>query len=237
MAKRLLCPALVLGSLLLTTASCDYEQVETGPTREVPVSIDKGSVDHANIELDMGAGELAVSGGASKLVDGRFEFNIASGEPTVRSSVTGTHATITIQQPKGIHVRGHQRYRWNLDLNDKVLTDLAINCGAGQARLKLGELALRTLTVHMGAGQVDLDLEGTPSRDYDVDISGGVGQATVRLPRNVGIRAEAHGGIGQIDVTGLEKRGDYYQNNLWDNGKVNVRLKVQGGIGEIKIIG
>ena len=35
----------------------------------------------------------------------------------------------------------------------------------------------------------------------------------------------------------IEKRGDYYQNDLWDNAKVNVRLKVQGGIGEIKIIG
>jgi hypothetical protein len=237
MEKQLVCAALLFAGVVLTTASCDYDRAETGPTREVPVSIDKGNVDHANIELDMGAGELAINGGASKLVDGKFEFNAPSGEPQVRSSITGTHATITIEQPKNMNLHGHQRYRWDLGLNDKVLTDLAINCGAGQARLKLGELALRTLSVHMGAGQVDLDLQGTPARDYDVDISGGVGQATVRLPSNVGIRAEAHGGIGHIDVSGLEKRGDYYQNSLWDNAKVNVRLKVQGGIGEIKIIG
>src|SRR4051812_47269610 len=230
MTQRRIPAALVFSSALLTS-SCEYDHVVTGPPQEVPVSIERGSVDHANIELDMGAGELAVRGGADKLINGSFQFNIPSGEPHVRSSISGTHATITIEQPKNMHLGGNQRYRWDLDLNNQVLTDLALNCGAGQARLNLGDLALRTLTVHMGAGQVDLDLRGTPARDYDVDVSGGVGQATIKLPRNVGIRAEAHGGIGQIDVTGLEKRDGYYQNGLWDNAKVNVRLKVQGGIG------
>jgi predicted membrane protein len=103
--------------------------------------------------------------------------------------------------------------------------------------MDLGDLSLRSVTVHMGAGQVDLDLEGHPSRDYDVNISGGVGQATVRLPHDVGIRAEAHGGIGSINVTGLEKKGGAWENDLYDNAKVNVRLKVEGGIGEIRIIG
>src|SRR5206468_3887834 len=95
MEKQLVCAALLFAGVVLTTASCDYDRAETGPTREVPVSIDKGNVDHANIELDMGAGELAINGGASKLVDGKFEFNAPSGEPRVRSSITATHATIT----------------------------------------------------------------------------------------------------------------------------------------------
>ncbi|MBV9766681.1 MAG: hypothetical protein JOZ48_17680, partial [Acidobacteriaceae bacterium] len=78
---------------------------------------------------------------------------------------------------------------------------------------------------------------GKPSRDYDVNISGGVGQATINLPEGVGVYAEAHGGIGSVNVTGLEKRGDHWENTLYDNSKVNLRLKVQGGIGEIRIIG
>jgi hypothetical protein len=89
----------------------------------------------------------------------------------------------------------------------------------------------------MGAGQVDLDLRGHPARDYEVNISGGVGQATVRLPQEVGIRADAHGGIGSINVSGLRKVGDHYENDLYDKTKVNLRLSVAGGIGEIRIIG
>jgi N-terminal domain of toast_rack, DUF2154 len=228
----------IVSSLLLVACNVDHSTTETtGPMQEATVSLDKGKVDHANIELNMGAGELTLRSGTEKLIDGRFEFNVPGWKPEVRSSVNGSHAAVTIQQPNDAHAFGHQHYVWNLQLNDKVLMDLALHCGAGQARMDLGDLSLRSVTVHMGAGQVDLDLEGHPSRDYDVNISGGVGQATVRLPHDVGIRAEAHGGIGSINVTGLEKKGGASENDLYDNAKVNVRLKVEGGIGEIRIIG
>jgi predicted membrane protein len=122
-------------------------------------------------------------------------------------------------------------------LNDDVPLDLEINCGAGQARLDLGNLALRNVEVHMGAGQVDLNLRGKPAHDYEVSISGGVGQATVHLPHDVGVWAEAHRGLGSITVTGLDNKDNHWENSLYDKAGVNVRVKVQGGIGEIRIIG
>ncbi|MBV9441594.1 MAG: hypothetical protein JO217_02755 [Acidobacteriaceae bacterium] len=221
---------------LLFLTACDYENGMTGPMQTRTISLDGEKADHANVELDMGAGQLNVRGGADKLVEGTLEFNIPALEPTVRSSVAGRHATVTIRQPEKINLHGNQRYRWDLALNDKVELDLALNCGAGQARMDIGDVDLRSVRVHMGAGQVDLNLEGHPKRDYDVEISGGVGQATVRLPEGVGVKAEAHGGLGSIRVTGLDKRDGYYQNDLWDKAKVNIHLKVQGGIGEIRII-
>lgn len=221
----------------LCLAACQVEQRQEGPLQETTVSLDKGSADHANIELNIGAGELNLRGGAEKLIDGKFQFTVPDWKPVVRSSVDGSHATVTIEEPKGEHSFGNQHNVWNLQLNNKVLMDLALNCGAGQARLDLGDVSLRNVTVHMGAGQVDLNLEGHPSRDYDVSISGGVGQATVRLPHDIGIRAEAHGGLGSISVTGLEQKNGAWENSLYDNAKVNVRLKVEGGIGEIRIIG
>ena len=130
----------------------------------------------------MGAGELKLRGGATKTLEGRFEYNIEGGKPLVKSSINGSHATITIREPEHLRLGGHQRYLWDLQLNDRQLLDLALNCGAGQAKFDLGSLQLRHVEVHMGAGQVDLDLRGTPSRDYDVKISGGVGQANVKLP-------------------------------------------------------
>lgn len=203
-----------------------------------PVSIDQAGAQRADVELDLGAGELTVNGGADKLIEGTFRYNVPEWKPIVRTSMNGSHATVTIKQPEHIRLGGgNHEYAWNLAFNSKVLLDLALNCGAGQARLHLGDLDLRSVAVHIGVGQVDLDLQGHPTRDYDVNISGGIGQATVRLPQDVGVRAEAHGGIGSINVTGLEKRGDHYENNLYDNAKANIRLKVDGGIGEIRIIG
>lgn len=218
-------------------AGCEFDHTVTGPLRDDPVAIDLGTANHANVELDMGAGEMKLRGGAEKLLEGTFEYNVPEWKPMVRSSIGGSYATVTIKEPEHVQHGGNRRYRWDLALNDSVQLDLSLNCGAGEARLDLGDLDLRSVEVHMGAGQVDLDLRGKPSRDYDVNIAGGVGQATVRLPEGVGVWAQAHGGLGSINITGLEKRGDHYENSLCDTSKVNVRLKVEGGIGEIRIIG
>ena len=53
----------------------------------------------------------------------------------------------------------------------------------------------------LAPGEVDADLRGNPKRSYDVRINGGVGQATIHLPKSVGISATAVGGIGEINVT------------------------------------
>jgi N-terminal domain of toast_rack, DUF2154 len=227
---------LVLTGLTVALTGCQFDTTPPGPTRETSIHLDKGTTERANIDLDMAAGQLKVRGGADKLVDGHFEFNVPSWEPKIDTSNNGSHASVKISQPHNAHLGGRRVYVWDLQLNNDVLLDLAINCGAGQANLNLGDLDLRRVEVHMGAGQVDLDLRGKPERDYDVAVSGGVGQATVHLPEDVGIWAEAHGGLGSITVTGLDKKDDHWQNNLYDNAKVKVHVKVEGGIGEIRII-
>lgn len=232
---RLLLP--IAASALLWTGCIELSHVETGPMQTEPVTIDGAGAQRADVQLDLGAGELHVSGGAAKLLEGTFDYNVPAWKPSVTSSMNGSHATVTIKQPEHVRLGGNTHYTWNLALNNKVVLDLTLNCGAGEARLNLGDLDLRDVNVHIGVGEVDLNLEGHPTRDYDVNISGGVGQATVRLPHDVGIWAQAHGGIGSINVEGLEKHGDHYENSQYDSAKVNVRVKVQGGVGEIRIVG
>jgi hypothetical protein len=231
--------SLGLASLLLLSA-CDFDSRErTGPLVDQPVSIDAGTAGRANVELDMRAGELRVSGGATKLLEGTLEYNVTRYKPSVTSSINGEHATITVSQPGGgtSNWGGKTKNVWDLQLASKTLLDLGINCGAGQAKLNLGDVLLRSLQIQMGAGQVDLDLSGKPAHDYEVTIQGGIGQATVHLPENVGVYAIARGGLGSISVTGLQKDGDHWQNDLYDKAKVNVRIEVNGGIGEIRLIG
>jgi hypothetical protein len=231
---------LAAGSFLLLSG-CDVVNHEvTGALVDQPVSIDAGTSDRANVELDMRAGELRVSGGAHKLMEGTLEYNIARFKPEVSSSQNGAHATVTVRQPDGMghsNWGGKMKNVWDLQLADKTLLDLSVNCGAGEAKLNLGDLLLRSLRVQIGVGQVDVDLSGKPEHDYEVTIHGGIGQASVHLPQGVGIYATAHGGIGSINVTGLQKEGDHWENELYDKAKVNVRIEVNGGIGEIRLIG
>jgi N-terminal domain of toast_rack, DUF2154/Cell wall-active antibiotics response LiaF, C-terminal len=217
-------------------SSCEYRG-ETGPTKDEPISIELGAIEHASVRLNIAAGELMIRGGAARLVQGRFEYNVASWKPVVTYSATGTNGDLTIRQPEHSSGFGNTHNLWDLEFNDKPLLDFGVECGAGKGKLDIGELNLQHVSVHIGAGEIDLDLRGNPAHDYDVDIEGGIGQATVHVPDKVGVRAEAHGGIGQISVSGLQKRDDRYENSLYGTSKVNVRLKVEGGIGEIRIIG
>jgi hypothetical protein len=114
--------------------------------------------------------------------------------------------------------------------------DLVVQMGAGEAHLNLGGLNLRSVAFKLGAGEVDVDLRGNPKRSYDVQIQGGVGQATVHLPSTVGISATAAGGIGEINVRGLEKRNDRWINPGHENAPVTIRLDVKGGVGQIDLV-
>ena len=239
MMIRPLAITLLFSAFLLTSCN-DRLSAPIGVMQDEPVSVDGGSANRANVQLDMRVGDLRVSGGATKLLEGNFEYNVARWKPQVTSNQNGVHATVTVRQPEelgGFGFNDRMKNTWDLRLANKTLLDLSINCGVGESRLNLHELQLRSLDVKIGVGQVDVDLTGKPTRDYEVSIKGGVGQASIHLPEGVGIWATATGGIGSIDVTGLQKQGDHWQNDLYDKAKVNVRIDVKGGIGEIRLIG
>ena len=66
--------------------------------------------------------------------------------------------------------------------------------------------------------------------------AGGVGQATIRLPKDVGVTAHAAGGIGSIRAEGLHENGSEYKNDAYGKTPYTIKLDVQGGIGEIELI-
>jgi predicted membrane protein len=144
---------------------------------------------------------------------------------------------LTIDQPSssGFH-QGSTNYTWDLRFNDNVPLDLNIHFGVGEANLKLGSMSLRSIDMNMGVGEVKMDLRGQPKRSYDVKLHGGVGEATIYLPNNVGIEADAQGGIGGISARGLRKEEGRYINDAYNSAKTKIHLEVKGGVGQINLI-
>ena len=58
----------------------------------------------------------------------------------------------------------------------------------------------------------------------------------VRLPGDVGVDANAEGGIGSIDAPGMRREGHRYINDSFEQAKVRIHLDIQGGIGAIRLI-
>ncbi len=87
----------------------------------------------------------------------------------------------------------------------------------------------------MGAGKTTVDLTGDYSQDFDASIEGGVGEATVLLPSEVGVRARAEGGLGKINAEGFQREGESYVNDAYGDSDVILEVDVQGGVGEINL--
>jgi hypothetical protein len=58
----------------------------------------------------------------------------------------------------------------------------------------------------VGAGETTVDLTGDCAHNFDASIEGVVGEATVLMPTEVGVRAE--GGLGKINVEGFQREGE-----------------------------
>ena len=224
-----------LAAMLL--GGCDLRSVATSETQHETKSIDLDKAEMARVEIRMGAGELHVMSGTPKLLEADFAYNVPDWKPVVDYRASSSRSDLTISQPENSSRRfGRTVYTWDLNLNAQLPLEVTARLGAGEANLDLGRMNLRHVAVNMGAGEMKMDLRGEPTRDYDVEIHGGVGEATVYLPRDAGISATATGGIGEISATGLEKRNGVWINPERANAPVTVHLDVSGGVGEIRLV-
>jgi len=226
--------ALVLvGGLLL--AGCG-SQARVGALQTESQSVELGDAKSVRVEIDMGAGDLQLTGGAEKLLEADFNYNVAALKPELGY----TDGTLVVRQPdiSGFpNLRDITDFRneWDLRLNDQVPMDLSVDLGGGTSNLQLAGLSLTGLKVSLGAGEFTLDLSGDWAHDLDVSINTGAANTTLWLPRNVGVRVRVEPGPNIIDAAGLTKDGNFYTNAAYGVSKVTWQIDLQPGIGLIKL--
>jgi hypothetical protein len=189
-----------------STASRHVHEVE---------AIDRQGLEPVQVHLQMPAGELKLSGGASKLMEADFRYDESEGKLKISYQLSTRGGQVDlIQAGRKFHI-GRTYNEWDLRLGNNIPMELKIDMGAGQCDVKVGDLSLTKLEINMGAGQVIADLTGDWKKDLDANIKGGVGNAIIRLPEDVGVRVRAKGGIGSISAGDLRRQGDEYSNEIY----------------------
>jgi hypothetical protein len=210
---------------------------QVGKMQHESKSVDPENAQSARAQLKMGAGELRLTGGADQLMEGDFSYNVSDWKPEVNYDVSGDTGELLVKQGsgQGAGLSGDARNEWDISLNDELPTALMVQLGAGESDLDLDSLTLTGFDLQMGAGKTTVDLTGDYTQDFDASIEGGVGQATVMLPSEIGVRATAEGGIGTIDAKGLKTVDNAYVNDAYGESDVNLSVDVKGGVGEINL--
>src|SRR5512147_912715 len=207
--KHLLINVLLLAALLL--ASCSSDDVRVGELRTESKTVELGDAGSVDVNITIGAGDLKVTGGAKKLLEAEFTYNVAKLKPEVEF----TDGTLVLQHPD---VRGYRtlqdirdfRNEWDLRLNNDVPMNLSLEMGAGTSDLQLAGLSLTGLDVKLGAGKSTVDLSGGWTRDLNVNVEAGAANIRLRLPKDVGVRVQVEAGPHTIETSGLTQDGNIY---------------------------
>lgn len=100
--------------------------------------------------------------------------------------------------------------------NPRRMRSLEIAGGAtGIAVEGLGNANAEHIEVRTSLGGVDLDFGGTWATDVELRLEVSLGGATLRVPRNVGVRVRSKKFLAAIDLPGLQLRDEYYYSANW----------------------
>ncbi|MBN2001973.1 MAG: DUF4097 family beta strand repeat protein [Anaerolineae bacterium] len=251
--------AMALITLGCTVNGVNIESVEVGELIEESEKVNREDAKEARVTIKMGAGELKVSGGADDLMEADFTYNVEDWKPVVEYQIKDSEGRLTVRQPDTdkFSARGDVRYEWDLRFDDKTPLDMHVECGAGNADMDLSTLnvtkldvklgagdaeldlskntSLTRLDVTMGAGKLTIDLTGQWEDDVEVAIQGGVGDITLRLPEDIGVKVKVTKGLGDVDNSGLYERDGAYVNKAYEDADVRLEITIQAGVGQVNL--
>ena len=234
---RLVC-LLWLSLVILASLGCIQRGEQPGPMQNESRSVPLEDVKSVNAKVVIGAGMLALEGGAKNLMDANFIYNIASWKPDVSYSVSNGVGNLQVHQGSGggVSQMGHVRNDWNLRFNDEVPINLAVDFGAGEGVLHFGGLFLTGLAVKSGASKLTSDFDGIWKNDLNASIESGVGELSIVLPQHTGAIVKVSQGIGNTEVgSGLKANGNYYINDAYGKTGTTLRIDAKSGIGKTKL--
>ncbi len=239
------------------TMDISSEKHTVGELKNERQIVDVGDAQQVRAVVKIEKGDLEISNGTEALVTADFMYNVAAWKPEVTYSVADGLGRLTIRQPNTERalVRSDTRTKWELMFNEQVPLDLRLECGNGSSYVNLGKLRIETLDVQLGVGDMTLDLSGNESlrhvefdvatgnvtlnldgawqKDVNINFQGGVGQTTLRLPKDIGVRINVNQALGRLSTRGLLKQENSYVNAAYGTADVTLEVNIQAGVGDI----
>ena len=245
-----LMPAIIL------LIACDNRRLINEGQDHVNFNIDEKNVELHEVEIEMAAGELDIGAGDEKLFSGTFNYPIESWKPKFNYEKNGNVVTTSITQKLKWNIEDVDgNNEWDLTFDPEVPLLLKLEIGAGESDIDLSGTNIKTLQINTGAGESSIDLSNTNvaevdlkagvgevtldlSGDWHTDnrtvVNGGIGQLTVYVPENTGVRARISGLLGEVNHD-LRKEGSYYVNEKYGSSEYSIELIISAGIGEVSI--
>jgi hypothetical protein len=243
---------LAIAVLALPSLACSItfnlpDTVDTTTTRTMDIAADVPvSGQTTELRIEMGSGELEITGGGTGLVDGSVRYNVENWQPSVTTDgnrveiIQGSEGSIDIPDrnvinewnlrlgntPIDLQIQAGA-YQGTLDLSGIPITNLRVSDGASRATVKFDSLnpaRMEQLTYKTGASQVDLEGLGNANAT-EILFEGGAGSYTLDFSGDLQQDLSVHlsAGISNVRI------------NVPENARV--RVEIGGGLSNVSVGG
>jgi len=219
-------------------------------------SIDMDKAREVKTDIYFFAGELDINTSTEKLAECYYGYKDKYLKPAMTYNESGKTGYLSIkseEEDRGINNDGN---KWNLCLNKNVKNDLVIKLKAGEANINLEGSNLNSFDYRMTAGETKINLRNTsvPQVNFNLlagesvinlsgkwhndgvaDIKGGVGEITVIVPYDAGVKVNVSGVLGEINIPFFNKNGRVYTNDIFDKATHKLFINISGAIGQINV--
>ena len=230
-------------SLLLAAAfifmGCKVFNVAVGgDTVTETISIEPQGATSLSVVIEMDLGELKLHGMGNTLLYGSFAYNVPDWKPSTVYEVAGDKGVLRITQPGSTtSLTNDPVNTWDLGLGEGLPMDMEINLGAGTSDIDLTRIDVTSLRVSTGAGDLNVDLRGAWTHDLDIIINHGLGEITLQLPQDMGVRVDVNKGVGEVNTSGLDQTGSVYTNAAFGESSSRLNIQIESGAGDINLEG
>jgi hypothetical protein len=112
----------------------------------------------------------------------------------------------------------------------------SLTAGAAEVSvLGLGNSRCDRITFEGGMGKVLLDFAGAWTSSSQVDVSMALGELTLRLPRDVGVRITLDNFLASFEPEGLRRSGDSYVTAGYETAARHLDIALRTAVGGVKI--
>lgn len=221
--------AAVLIVLLAIGGALAYVALAPNPsaTGKLDTKAPVGSLDHASLEVNVGAATISVVG-SSALEGDLYRAHIEYSGPKPDVSFDSANGSLQISQGDSGFAFRSRRFNLQLEINSSVPWKLASNTGASTDTFKLGAVHVASIQVNTGASREDITL-GPPAGIVPITIDGGALTVHLHRPSGAGASVMVSGGAVSLDFDGHQNRGIGTVQEASGSGSDMYRVEVSGG--------
>jgi hypothetical protein len=130
-----------------------------------------------------------------------------------------SRATVRFSRPNGMRCR-----------------HASFSAGAAEVSVfGLGNSRCDEIEFEGGMGSVTLDFSGAWTSSARVEVTMAVGELTLRLPRQLGVRVTMDKFLSSFEPAGLVRRGDAFQSSNYDRASPRLDLEISTAVGDVSV--